>query len=263
MTAPAIVPTAAGPWAGQLWLAAHDGLVAFSGNGGSAVGHAHHAIQAAVTFDHPMRVTIDGHSEDTMAVVIPSDVPHSLRAEGRIAMLWVDPHSRVGRTLGSERFREFAHAWATSWDGKPPTSAADLIEEVESLVAAGTGQPAHVDPPSEHVAGALEFLESHVGDRPSLAEVAARVMISPSRLTHLFTREVGIPFRRYVLWMRLKRALECANAGFDLTVAAAEAGFSDSAHLSRVFKKNFGLPPSTLYLMTNIQRGLRTGQSQP
>jgi AraC-like DNA-binding protein len=49
-----------------------------------------------------------------------------------------------------------------------------------------------------------------------------------------------------VLWLRLRRAVEQVQAGATLTQAAALAGFSDSAHLTRVFRTNFGLPPSAV-----------------
>ena len=49
-----------------------------------------------------------------------------------------------------------------------------------------------------------------------------------------------------MLWRRLIRALEVYAGGQSLTEAAHMAGFSDSAHFSRVFKRFFGLPATTL-----------------
>ena len=61
-----------------------------------------------------------------------------------------------------------------------------------------------------------------------------------------------MPFRRYVLWMRLRLAAQEVSAGANLTRAAISAGFADSAHLSRVFRQTFGLPPSALLGMTVV-----------
>jgi AraC-like DNA-binding protein len=77
-------------------------------------------------------------------------------------------------------------------------------------------------------------------------EVAAAVGVSVSRLTHLFTEQVGIPLRRYVLWLRLRMAITEVLGGADLTDAAHSAGFADSAHLTRTCRDMFGLPPSVL-----------------
>ena len=58
--------------------------------------------------------------------------------------------------------------------------------------------------------------------------------------------ETGLPFRTYVLWLRVVRAVDAHTKGASLTEAAQEAGFADSAHLSRTFKRMFGLPAASL-----------------
>jgi len=108
---------------------------------------------------------------------------------------------------------------------------------------------------SEHVLAALHYLDLNLNGRPTLSEAAAAGHISPSRLTHLFTDEVGIPFRSYVLWLRLRRVAEMVADGSNLTEAAISSGFSDSSHLSRVFKDNFGLAPSALLRMEVTDTG--------
>ena len=67
-----------------------------------------------------------------------------------------------------------------------------------------------------------------------------------SRLRHLFVEQTGLAFKTYVLWLRLVRALRSYAEGCSLTEAAHAAGFADSAHFSRVFKRTFGLPATTL-----------------
>jgi AraC-like DNA-binding protein len=42
------------------------------------------------------------------------------------------------------------------------------------------------------------------------------------------------------------RALEIYSQGRNLTEAAHQAGFSDSPHFSRIFRRTFGLPATTL-----------------
>ena len=72
------------------------------------------------------------------------------------------------------------------------------------------------------------------------------VFLSPSRLRHLFVEQTGLAFKTYVLWLRLQRALRAYADGANLTEAAHAAGFADSAHFSRTFKRTFGLPATTL-----------------
>jgi AraC-like DNA-binding protein len=83
-----------------------------------------------------------------------------------------------------------------------------------------------------------------LADDVRLEVLAARVGLSASRLSHLFGAEVGLPLRPYILWLRLLRAAESLRQGSTLTDAAHVAGFTDSAHLSHVFRRMFGLSPS-------------------
>ncbi|MBZ0133493.1 MAG: helix-turn-helix domain-containing protein [Rhodocyclaceae bacterium] len=86
-----------------------------------------------------------------------------------------------------------------------------------------------------------------------LAGLASRVGLSPSRITHLFTRSEGIPFKRWLLWDRLLRTVDRLAAGDDLTTAAHAAGFADSAHFSRSFRAHFGIAASSVFRSRSVQ----------
>ena len=79
----------------------------------------------------------------------------------------------------------------------------------------------------------------------SLKEAAAVAHLSPSRFRHLFVAQTGVSFRAYVLWARVETAVGAAMSGRSWTVAAQEAGFADSAHLSRTCRRMFGFTPAT------------------
>lgn len=74
-----------------------------------------------------------------------------------------------------------------------------------------------------------------------LDSVARESGLSPSRFRHLFAQDVGLPFRRYVLWRRLRLAVTALGDGADATTAAHAAGFADLAHFSRTLKAMFGV----------------------
>lgn len=77
-----------------------------------------------------------------------------------------------------------------------------------------------------------------------VAEVASSVGLSASRFQHLFTEQVGVPFRRYRAWHRLRAAIREIVNGSNFTTAAHAAGFSDQSHFSHQFRRTFGAPPS-------------------
>ncbi|MNR25542.1 DNA-binding transcriptional regulator AraC [compost metagenome] len=82
--------------------------------------------------------------------------------------------------------------------------------------------------------------------------LASKVFISSSRLIHLFTDQVGIPIRKYMLWRKLLLALQEMITTKNMTQAALKAGFSDAPHFNRTFKRMFGLNPSSLLKNSQI-----------
>ncbi|MEI9899840.1 MAG: helix-turn-helix domain-containing protein [Hyphomicrobium sp.] len=94
------------------------------------------------------------------------------------------------------------------------------------------------------VARAVEDLQVHASDAVSAADAAARAGLSASRFQHLFTAEVGVPFRRYRSWHRVRMAIREVIGGSNYTAAAHAAGFADQAHFTREFRRTFGAPPS-------------------
>ena len=102
---------------------------------------------------------------------------------------------------------------------------------------------ASVDP---RIARAIAWVRGRL-DRPvSLNDAAEVANLSPSRFRHLFVAQTGVSFRAYLLWARVETAVGAAMNGQSWTAAAQEAGFADSAHLSRTCRRMFGFAPATL-----------------
>ena len=62
--------------------------------------------------------------------------------------------------------------------------------------------------------------------------------------SHWLQDSIGIPMRKLLLWQKLRRALEALSSAHGATKVAHAAGFADSAHLSRICLRTFGLRPS-------------------
>ncbi|WP_244478533.1 helix-turn-helix domain-containing protein [Methylobacterium sp. Leaf113] len=91
----------------------------------------------------------------------------------------------------------------------------------------------------------------------SAGRLAASATLSSSRMQHLFSDAVGVPFRRYRGWLRMRSAIEAVVRGANFTGAAHEAGFADQAHFANAFRRTFGAPASRSLL------GLRTPTASP
>lgn len=98
----------------------------------------------------------------------------------------------------------------------------------------------------ERVSQSIEWLRAEQEKQVSVKEIAANVKLSESRFSHLFSKQLNIPVRRYLLWLRLRDAIHLLANDVSLTDTAYEAGFADSAHLTRTFRQMLGIAPSSL-----------------
>ena len=101
--------------------------------------------------------------------------------------------------------------------------------------------------PTDGIMGVVEqaeqWLSVHYRDAFSLAALAARLKVSPTTLTHRYKRLTGESPVQALLAIRVSHAKELLLRGHSLKQIAAETGFYDPFHLSRVFKKKTGLSP--------------------
>jgi AraC-like DNA-binding protein len=100
-------------------------------------------------------------------------------------------------------------------------------------------------PLDERVAVAMRMVKEN--PRISLDEVARSVALSPSRLSHLFTKYIGLPLRSYQLWQKTYFASLLLENNCKVIDAAQQAGFTDMEHLCRVFRAAYGRSPSIVY----------------
>ncbi len=129
--------------------------------------------------------------------------------------------------------------------GETPRNDAALADLGRALIGHMAGD-ARADVPDLRIRKVIAWADKHLEGPLSLADAALTANLSAGRLRHLFVEQTGLPFKTYVLWLRLKRAVQAFANGQSLTQAAHDAGFSDSAHLSRTFRRMFGIAPASL-----------------
>ncbi|WP_433520570.1 helix-turn-helix domain-containing protein [Nocardia pseudovaccinii] len=233
-------------WEGTALLRA--GVLAFGGSIGPTALHAHHAVQVVAACTPVVVVDASGIRHRGTHVIVPADAPHRIATGAeRGTAIYLDPESVAG--AAADR-RAHTYGWADCEHSLPidpeRETLAELVAEVVDDLERDNSHSIE-DERHEAVTEVLRLLPSIVGDGPIRgADVARRVGISATRLTHLFTEQVGIPLRPYILWLRLHVAITRVRSGDDLTAAAHAAGFADSSHLTRTCRRTFGLPPSAL-----------------
>jgi AraC-like DNA-binding protein len=184
---------------------------------------------------------------------------HAFEAEGMVAHLFVDPEGRPGRALLRELFSgspPLVSIPAARLAGMPARLLAafesprrtdqSLIDLGRALITQLAPGSERDERPEARVRRMSAWAAARLDTQVSLADAAAHVGLSSGRARHLFVEQTGLPFRTYLLWLRLMRAVELFSSGSSLTDAAHGAGFSDSSHFSRTFRRMFGIAADSL-----------------
>jgi AraC-like DNA-binding protein len=237
----------------------NGGSVWIGRNAGQGQWHSHHAIQITLASIHPVHIRCGGDEawhETSSAIVMP-DRPHQFDGCGHtVAMVFIEPETLAGRVLtrhygqqdvgllSDSQLDTHAAALHAVFDARGSDAA--LIAAAQRVAEYLSGTPfgdTAVDP---RIANVLKRIRERPGGEMSLAQAAMVAHLSPSRLRHLFVVQTGISFRAYLLWTRVGYAIAHGMAGGSWTEAAQQAGFADSAHLSRTCRRMFGVSPTML-----------------
>ncbi len=166
---------------------------------------------------------------------------------GQVARL--GGHALHTDTPAGATFRAFAASLAenlTVLDGPDAVRMGRAAIDVLTFVL-GRELGEAPDPRREAFDRIVAFIEAHLAD-PDLtpSRIAEAHHVSLSHLHQLF-RGQGRTVAGTVRALRLERAhralTDPANVGRPLTAVAAEVGFLDPAHFSRVYKLRYGRPP--------------------
>jgi AraC-like DNA-binding protein len=219
--------------------------------------HAHHAIQIVIAIDG--EVGIHGKRGEwrmCRGAIVRQDVVHSFNPNGALeAMLFVDPESAEGVWLRSA-LRDDITVVPEARLAEPVAELRRFVDRplesmgIQELIKHCVQSLCTGAPPSRRldtrVTKVLASIRGSDELRMSVDDAAAMAFLSPSRFAHLFKQQVGLPFRRYMLWRKLTRAMLVIGRERTISTAAHEADFADAAHLTRTFYQMVGLPPSIL-----------------
>lgn len=222
--------------------------------------HRHHAAQFCVSLDANLTVRDPGKRGmlEMPGVIIPPDYPHQIDAgDARILALYLEPESDeyeqimrplradaqnalIPLTMSSAGLTDLCRLFEAGGDADTAwsTCASALGLEVPAAFIAER------DP---RIGQVIDMIRGEPGRSHSVRRLAKAVHLSPSRLTHLFREQIGVPIRRFTVWTRVREVIRLVVDGTNLTEAAHAAGFSDAAHMSNSFRRMFGFAPSALF----------------
>jgi len=146
------------------------------------------------------------------------------------------------RVFDHDQFRDFDYALELCQN---PASSAhtvhDIFDGIVARLASILGPASDRDPRMEH---AIEITRNQHPEDYCFDHILDSVGLSAGRFSHLFTEQIGLPLRSFMIWQKTKDALRRLGSDTSLTEIAYDSGFSDSAHFCRTFQNSLGVPPS-------------------
>ncbi|WP_334187337.1 helix-turn-helix transcriptional regulator [Noviherbaspirillum sp.] len=212
----------------------------------------HSAVVLLSATDEPMELEVAGCRMRHSAFAVSPLVARTLRARNiglvsvNISPFHLDYRafrrfSDTGITpLAREKYADLDPQLLRAYEGQTSLSEADAL--FHAVVERTVAQLPIFYRRSSHTELVLQIMESH--PLCSLSELSKQLGLSNSRTTHLFSSAVGLSLKSYMFWYKSATAANLLLADNSLTEVAHNAGFADSAHLSRTWRNKFGTTPS-------------------
>ena len=205
--------------------------------------HCHSADAWVFGLDRNIQVVLSGQVMETRSAAIPAGTSHRIVAnDTRFCVVYADPlmgtrQSQVRRLTSQTEEADWLGRLIKITDSRDPLEAAAVfMQERQSSLK-------QLD---SRIGQVLDEIQTRIDENIPAGELATSAGISESHLRSLVADGVGLPLRRFRLWMRLLRAIELLSAQRKMTPAALDAGFSNPSHFSTAFRQHFGLAPRTV-----------------
>ena len=125
--------------------------------------------------------------------------------------------------------------------------AEDLMENCVSLRKSNA---------SIYIQQAKDYLDNHYSSDISLDTVAEQLRITPSHLSSIFKKEVGIGFSQYLTNVRITEAKKLLRSSkYNLNEVANAVGYNDANYFSSLFKKETKITPSEFRRLHQLKIG--------
>lgn len=244
---------------------AWDGVIIYVTQEHLNKAHAHFPALLQISCGTPFAITVDEQPRSYHEVVVmASNLPHSTDSENQpyIAIL-IDPDHALYAYLHPLLNGNAFCCLAASALGLFQQRFQQLmlgqlsLEQVKQLVldilVVLNSKPLACLPWDQRILHACDFIKQCVPQHiPTIAEVATQVGLSESRLMHLFSEQLGLSMRQYILWLRIRYAIKLWMQGKSLIEIAMESGFSDQAHFTRTLRRMVDFAPSMLKANTTF-----------
>jgi AraC-like DNA-binding protein len=203
--------------------------------------HAHHAMQLTISRKDSLTIQVGNERVAGRAILIDQKISHQIIGDDvEVIVLLFEPilndEYRITFDFNNHVVLDDADELCRGIDDHdftrvledllPGIARRELDQRVRDILV-------HISQ-EEHCTHSLEYFEAYAG-------------LSKSRISHLFSQQIGVSLKYYLLWKKCLFAIDSLRASSNLSEIALDCGFSDLSHFSRTFKTLFGHKPSEIF----------------
>lgn len=210
--------------------------------------HRHLCSHFAVPCSGMLNCVVEDEEFTTEGIFINFDVLHTVNSEnGNVLIALIDSTTAEGQFIERNYLHGQPYVMAEKelcddirnvfYNTKPKNLSFAFFQCIyrnENIL-----MPKEIDDRVQTVLTYLEEIPAIPQDM--MQELCRKTYLSQSRLSHLFSENMGISLHRYLAFAKIKKAAVYHSLGMSLTEAAVAGGFHSSAHLSATMQRMFGI----------------------
>lgn len=212
--------------------------------------HKHWMLQLFVGIDDALSMIVGGNAIESPAILVNVNTPHSFFSNNKTHFtLLINPTSELGKGMKNAYLRKATHYELTEVQQKAILDALSKPNYMGLITTIKNQFPAKKTTTYDK---RIEVLLTEINECDCLdmmhqvSQLAVKMSLSKSRLSHLFKEQTGVPLKSYLLLHQIFTAYHKIFDGLSITQAAMESGFDSPAHLSATSKKLTGMPASKI-----------------
>ncbi|KJC58857.1 hypothetical protein UP10_21380 [Bradyrhizobium sp. LTSPM299] len=170
------------------------------------------------------------------AASIPAGLLHAPIATSDQETVCLNAYVPASRSPSVLRISRIHRRWQSVRDVSP-----EHVREIADNILSRERLPSTVTSDRAKLGHSLTESTERIGD------IAARFGRSREGFSRLVTRQLGVSPHAFRILARLNLARQLLRDGEPIAAVAAEAGFSDQSHLTRLFRRTFGTTPGVYW----------------
>jgi len=218
--------------------------------------HSHNTMQIIVDIQDHFRCRVGNNNWQTFKnLIIRENTPHQLDTAGSVQLIiYLDIATSPAREIRTRHLegKDASAPELNLFDNIKPDELqqallrpdpALLLSIISRLLRTLSGHS--ITPkPDDRIITVERLLSATPPADHRIDNLARQVHLSTSRLRSLFKQQTGVSLYKYILWARIRFAINRIMAGSPINDAAWEAGFTDNSHFHKMLVHMFGISPS-------------------